>query len=804
MKPLTRLIALSFLLAISTGVFSQATLMGTVMDGIKNKPLQGATISLIHSGQTALVSQQVSGQDGTFTFSVPDTGFLSIRVSNIGFADRKIDSIHVRADRMDFNLGDILMKISGTDLDSVVVYAEKPLYETKDGKIVFNAGESALSNSATTTELLKQTPLVNVDNDGKLTMRGKEVKVLIDDKPVDLDARQLQDLLESMPGSMIEKIEVLTTPPPQYATERGGVINIVTKKGKTTGSGRLNLNYGTRGELGASASYGRKKNKLNFNVTAGVRRDEYYSTSGSLRTNRIGDSTTQFKSSAVSSSTIVRPNGRLGIDYDFNKKNAASFVLAANANQNIADAGNHYENYNRSGVLYRNSLRDVGTDADGLNPSLSAAFTHKGNKDIQRILRFNGSYALSTSNNDRDFYQQYLDANGTFNGIDSTQQQLGDVRARTISARLQYEHPYQKKWMFFSGITTNLMKSENDQLTSFYRKSTNSMVVNPQLSSHFFFHQNVFTANISSRYMLRKDMYLTAGLQEEYSQTYFDIRDSVNQFRNAYFSSLPFVTLQQKWEKGYSLTGSYKRTLQRPGLNVLNPNIDYADPYNTRFGNPYLQPYYIDNFDLISGYWTKPWSINLSVGYNILNNIYSAIRTLQPTGYTTTTWQNISGRQEYEASLWGSFNAWKKIKLNGSVGYSYNQYSLHDRTVNRYRNGSSWRTNMNGNWQVNTLLNATGSVAMNRFANPQGTVRNNLSINLGVQQKLFKKNMTLSLSVTDPFGQQQNRNTIYGPNYTQESYTFTDTRNFRIALSYLFRKAPPKKTAPKKPVQKLS
>ena len=35
-----------------------------------------------------------------------------------------------------------------------------------------------------------------------------------------------------MPGSMIEKIEVMTTPPPNYANERGGVINIVTRKGK--------------------------------------------------------------------------------------------------------------------------------------------------------------------------------------------------------------------------------------------------------------------------------------------------------------------------------------------------------------------------------------------------------------------------------------------------------------------------------------------------------------------------------------------------------------------------------------------
>jgi outer membrane receptor for ferrienterochelin and colicin len=65
---------------------------------------------------------------------------------------------------------------------------------------------------------------------------------------VELNLQQLQDLLESLPGSSIEKIEVMTNPPPQYANEQGGVINIVTKKGKVGKSGRINISAGTRGE----------------------------------------------------------------------------------------------------------------------------------------------------------------------------------------------------------------------------------------------------------------------------------------------------------------------------------------------------------------------------------------------------------------------------------------------------------------------------------------------------------------------------------------------------------------------------
>jgi hypothetical protein len=188
----------------------------------------------------------VTVKDGAFLFEQLPFGYYRLQISMIGFSTLRLDSIYLRAERFDFDLNDIKLHRKSTDMDEVIIYAEKPLIESKDGKITFNAGESALSAAASTTELLKQTPLVNVDNDGKVLLRGKDVKILIDDKPVELNAKQLQDLLESMPGSMIEKIEVMTTPPPQYANERGGVINIVTKKGKVGKSARLNVNYGTR------------------------------------------------------------------------------------------------------------------------------------------------------------------------------------------------------------------------------------------------------------------------------------------------------------------------------------------------------------------------------------------------------------------------------------------------------------------------------------------------------------------------------------------------------------------------------
>ena len=122
------------------------------------------------------------------------------------------------------------------------------------------------------------------------------------------------------------------------------------------------------------------------------------------------------------------------------------------------------------------------------------------------------------------------------------------------------------------------------------------------------------------------------------------------------------------------------------------------------------------------------------------------------------------------------------------MGYIYNVYSIYDRTVRFFRNGGSLFSTLNGSYQFNDLLNANASSTFNRFANPQGTVRNNLSMNIGVQQKLFNKKLIVSLNVIDPFRQQQNRIFTYGSNFVLESLSSTNTRNYRLSLSYVISK----------------
>jgi outer membrane receptor protein involved in Fe transport len=794
MQPLARFTAFIYFLFLSIPVSAQKTdsgtgvVIGTILDGDNSKAIPDAGVTIILLSDTAVTSTRLSQSNGEFLIDKLRFGYYRLRVTAVGYTMLTIDSIHIRAERFDFDLNDIRLNKNMAVLNELTVYAEKPLIENKDGKIIFNTGESALSSGASTSDLLKQTPLVNVDNDGKILLRGKEVKVLIDDKPVELDSKQLQDLMESMPGSMIERIEVMTTPPPQYANERGGVINIVTKKGKVGFNGRININYGTRGEAALSGNVSYRKNKLAINFSAGFGYNEFRGTSYSNRQNFYTDSSNYFNTTGQSSNVNRRPNGRMSLDYELNKQHSVNFTVQYNSNNSVNENNTGYSNADRFNQVYKLSNRFTGTHNTNHSPAFNFTYTIKG-KDPKAVFRFISGYNFYEGNNERDFYQQYLNPDNTATGRDSTQEQNTFSKNNSINLRINYDKPLKdKKTSFNLGASYNQYNNHNILNTAFMKKPDNVFLKNELLSNDFLFHQSIIGSRASVRYDFVTDFYVNGGLQAEYTQTYFDIKNNSNRYLNNYWSLLPFANLVKKWKNEVTITLSYKRTVQRPRLNELNPSVDYGDPYNTRSGNPYLQAYYADNIDLIFGKWNKKYNVNLSIGYNALQKIYSAIRLLQPDGSTFTTWQNISGRKEYEASAWGGYTLSKKAKANLSIGYTYNVYSAYDRTVRYFRNGGSLYSTLNGSYQLTDLINANANFTFNRFANPQGSVRNTLSMNIGIQKKFFAKKFTVTLNIIDPLRQQQNRNFTYGSNFNLESFSTTNTRNYRLALSYTFKK----------------
>ncbi|MEO6071195.1 MAG: outer membrane beta-barrel family protein [Chitinophagaceae bacterium] len=292
-----------------------------------------------------------------------------------------------------------------------------------------------------------------------------------------------------------------------------------------------------------------------------------------------------------------------------------------------------------------------------------------------------------------------------------------------------------------------------------------------------------------------KEFSASAGLSAEATSILFELFKIDSTAKNRYWSVLPFANINKTWKDVLSISASYRRSIRRPGIGELNPTVDESDPYNIRFGNPGLRPSLSHNFDLVFGHSKNSFYANLGFGYNLVEDIFNALRTRISNDQTQTTWLNISSKKEYQTSMWSGYTVNKKIRLNVSGSYTYNQYSEFDKVQRKFRDGGSFTSNLNTNYTLKELYNATGSFTYNRFANPQGSVKSSVSMNLGLQAKMMKKKVTATLNIIDPLRQQENRTFTYGTNFSTEYFSTTETRNYRLSLSYNFTKSTSKKTA---------
>ena len=771
-------------------------LSGNVLDENK-KAIENASVTLVSFNDSLGGNTIRTDKNGAFTFTTIPFGYYRLRISFVGKQQLTLDSLHFRTERSDFNLNDIVLKVRNELLEEVIIYSEKPLIESKDGNITFNAGESALAAGSNASDLLNNVPLVAKGADGKITVRGKEPKILIDDKPVELNMQQLQDLLESMPGSSVEKIEVMTNPPPQYATEQGGVINIVTRKGRVGKSGRIAISTGTRGEANISGNYTYRKQGIAISVNGGIGYNRLNGNGYSIRNNIYTDSSNFFNTSNQFRNKSIRPNFRLNLDYDINKKNIINLVLNFNQYSFDNNSSTEYKNINRFGDTWRLSRRDIGSTGDNINPSINFTYTWKGKPG--ETLRLISGLNLSFNNSDRDYYQQFLNPDYTFNGTDSTQEQLNRTRINGHNFRLSYDKMLDNKKTFLSFAGTyNRSNNHVDVDASFKKKPEGTMAPLDLLSNDFWFHQTVSTLLGSVKQILAPNFSFTAGVSAERTDIFFELLKENRDAKNHYWTFLPFANVNRTWKDKLNITLSYRRSIRRPGIGELNPTIDFSDPYNVRFGNEKLVASTSHNFDLVLGRTRTKYYLNLGLGYNIVEDIFSQVRTLLAEGKTQVTWENISGRKEYEASTWSGLTFSKKFRLNTSASFIYNQYSNFDKTVRRFRDGGSFTSNMSFIYTPKDVWNLTGGFNFNRFANPQGFARWTTSMNLGLMKRFFNRKLTVTLNTIDPFVQQRNRSFTYGTNFNLESYSSTRTRNYRLSLAYNFSNAP-KKKPPVKP-----
>jgi hypothetical protein len=160
---LKKIIILLFFPILSFAQPSDGGLEGTIISSINSLSIDGATIELLHYPSLFSFRTQLADKAGFFSFDSIPEGYFQLRISYMGFNTLRIDSVHIYEERKFVNLGDLILSASSTELETIVIYAEKPLIQTKEmmGKTL---SEIYKEYAAEKRELVKkQPPIIRPD-----------------------------------------------------------------------------------------------------------------------------------------------------------------------------------------------------------------------------------------------------------------------------------------------------------------------------------------------------------------------------------------------------------------------------------------------------------------------------------------------------------------------------------------------------------------------------------------------------------------------------------------------------------------
>ena len=230
--------------------YQRLTISGHLMDADEKEPVIQATIQLFTANDTTFVGGTVSDNRGNFSIEAPSNGTYRLRISSIGYQTIEREVTLRREQNQE--LGDLRMAAESVMLKETVVTAQAPQVVVKKDTLVYNPDAFRTPEGSAIEELIKRMPGAEVDEDGNITVNGKEVKkILLDGKEFMLG--DVETALKNLPVSIIQNVKFYDQQSDQARItgiedgEKETVLDFTIKKGMNRGyMTNLDLAGGTK------------------------------------------------------------------------------------------------------------------------------------------------------------------------------------------------------------------------------------------------------------------------------------------------------------------------------------------------------------------------------------------------------------------------------------------------------------------------------------------------------------------------------------------------------------------------------
>lgn len=195
---------LAILLLMTTIAFAQKReISGFLVDSESKEPLSLATVQLLKMDST-FISGAMSNDSGKFVIQAPANDKYLLKVTSVGYIPT-VKRIQMQDDH-DLNMGLLQVLANSTLLKEAVVKAQALKVTVKEDTFIYNSAAYRTPEGSTIEELVKRLPGAQVDDDGKITINGKEVKkILVDGK--EFMTGDTKTAMKNIPTSIIEKVK---------------------------------------------------------------------------------------------------------------------------------------------------------------------------------------------------------------------------------------------------------------------------------------------------------------------------------------------------------------------------------------------------------------------------------------------------------------------------------------------------------------------------------------------------------------------------------------------------------------------
>ena len=779
---------MKYLATLFTCIFSvlaiaqDAVVSGQVLDQ-NNLPLPFVNVLLTDANDVTSVKGASTDEAGKFTITGLDFKAYILKASFLGY-ESFTNTITINSSGLDQI---IVLKPSAENLDEVVLSAKKPTLVKTADRLTFNVANTALVEG-NILDVLRSTPGILI-LDNNLSVKNTSPTVFINGRKVQLSASEVTQLLENSPANSIQKIDVITNPSAKYDADNGVVIDIVMSKNLITGyRGNVFSNYtqGVFPRYNAGINQFFKTEKINVNLNysynhSKINRDNineinYFETDNSISENWL---------SALNRNTTSKThNTNLNFDYFLSDNSTLSlttnvlYLPSYDYNTNGNTIVTNFTTNNDYNFIVNNNSNDnkynLALDLDFVqkfkNKSTLSVNAHMTKYDYERHQQVNSQYYFANSSSNFD------------TAFKTDNNQVTDI----FTSQLDYETPLNETSTLSAGVKTSVINTASDIIQFDIDPTTGNTTYNAQDSDNYNYDEAIFAAYLNYNIDWEKWSF-SAGLRAEQTDIEGQSLSTNVLNKQDYLEWFPTLNLSWQTTENLSLYSNFKRSINRPNYQNLNPFNFFLNDNTIVTGNPFLQPTFTNKIVLgttIHGNYTFEFYYkDISQGiYEIpIQDNTNNIIIYQP--------KNIGTAIEFGLDFVTYFD----VVDNWSLYFVTSMYNMQEEAIldNQNVKQSQW-TNYSALSNDFTFLkdrSLTANFSLIYISkNLQGfqTVDGRLISDLSLSKKLFKNKATLSLAFADLFNKQDfTVRTKYG---RQDNLSFhnQDNRYVKLGFSYKF------------------